>query len=171
MTIRQNLSPVLVDWRAAIIAGLLAGTIFLILNLLLIPELIGGTTEIVLRYFASIVLGPEAVGPTTGFGILTIITAVLIHYLLSVIFAIIVAYVVHRWGVVGGTIGGAVLGLSIYLINMYTLTLIFPWFFTMENTLFLTIHIIFGAAVGALYEGLERDEYEERQGEGAVRSS
>ena len=76
-----------------------------------------------------------------------------------------VAYVVHRWGVVGGTIGGAVLGLSIYLINMYTLTLLFPWFFTMENTLFLIVHIIFGAAVGALYEVMERDEYEERQGE------
>lgn len=163
-----NLSPILVDWRAAVLAGLAAGTLFLILNLLLIPEIIGGTTEVVLRYFASIVLGPDAVGPSTGFGILTVITAVLLHYLLSIIFAIVVAYVVHRWGVVGGTIGGAVLGLSIYLINMYTFTLLFPWFFTMENTIFLIVHIIFGAAVGALYEVMERDEYEERQGEVGV---
>jgi hypothetical protein len=160
-----NLSPVLVDWRAAVLAGLAAGTLFLILNLVLIPEIIGGTTEVVLRYFASIVLGPGAVSPSSGFGPLTIITAILLHYLLSIIFAFVVAYVVHRWGVVGGTIGGAILGLSIYLINMYTLTLLFPWFFTMENTLFLIVHIIFGAAVGALYEVMERDEYEERQGE------
>ncbi len=161
----RTMSPVLVDWRAAVLAGLAAGTLFLILNLVLIPELICGTVEVVLRYFASIVLGPEAVGPSTSFGALTAITAVLLHYFLSIIFAIVVAYVVHRWGVVGGTIGGAVLGLSIYLINMYTLTLLFPWFFTMENTLFLIVHIIFGAAVGALYEVMERDEYEERQGE------
>ena len=156
---------ILVDWRAAILAGLAAGTLFLILNLLLIPEIIGGTTEMVIRYLASIPLGQQVVNPGYDYGSITVVVAVLLHYLLSVLFAMVVAFVVHRSGVVGGTIGGLILGLAFYLINMYAATEVFYWFFALESTIFLIAHLFFGAAVGALYEVMERREYEIAQGE------
>ncbi len=111
------------------------------------------------------VLGPETLGAGTGFGLGITITAIALHYLLSILAALLIAFVVHRWGIIGGTIGGAILGAAIYLINMYTFTSFFPWVFSMDHEIFLTMHIIFGAATGALYEIMERDEYEERQGE------
>ncbi len=161
----RRLRPILVDWRAAILAGLAAGTLFLILNLLIVPEAVNSSTEGVLRTFASIILGPETLGAGTGFGLGITITAIALHYLLSILAALLIAFVVHRWGIIGGTIGGAILGAAIYLINMYTFTSFFPWVFSMDHEIFLTMHIIFGAATGALYEIMERDEYEERQGE------
>ncbi len=163
MSIRAQLNPALVDWRASVLAGLGAGTLFLILNLLIIPEALSTSVEVVLRYFASIVLGPGALGKAYGAGIVA--TALALHYLLSVVAAISIAYVVHRWGVVGGTIGGILMGLAIYLFNMYSLTYFIPWFFSMESSIFLILHLIFGGAAGAIYEMLERGEYHELQDE------
>ncbi len=156
---------ILVDWRASVLAGLVAGTLALILNLTLLPAIIGGTAELVLRYFASIMLGEGVVNPGYDYGTITAIVAVLTHYLLSILLTMIIAFVVHSRGVVGGTIGGAILGLAIYLINMYAVTAIFYWFFTLESTIFLVLHMIFGAMAGALYEVMEREEYEVAQGE------
>lgn len=155
----------LIDWRAAVIAGVIAGTIFLVLNLLLVPVKIGGTMQLVFRYFASIIMGSEVVDPGYPFGAGIMIVAILVHYALSILFSLLVAIVLHRWGIIVGALGGGLLGLILYLINLYSLTALFPWFFAMTGELFLTIHIIFGAVVGTLYEVIERDEVEELQGE------
>ena len=155
----------LVDWRASIIAGLVAGTIFLILNMLLIPAALDGSVEMLVRYIASILLGEQAVNPGYEYGTMTLLIAVALHYLLSILFAMLVALVVHRGGILLGLLGGTLLGGAIYLINMYAVTQIFYWFFTLESTLFLLLHLLFGAVTGALYESLERTPYEQAQGE------
>ena len=54
---------------------------------------------------------------------------------------------------------GAVFGLALYYINVYTLTLLFPWFFMMQAGIFAVTHVIFGAVAGATYELLEVEEF------------
>jgi hypothetical protein len=51
-----------------------------------------------------------------------------------------------------GIVGGAILGVAIYGINLYTLTLLFPWFFAINSTVILLCHAIFGAVAGGVYE-------------------
>jgi hypothetical protein len=76
----------------------------------------------------------------------------LVHYALSILFALVIAIVIHRWGLLVGIIGGGVLGLAIYLINLYTMTLWFEWFFAIDSSVLLLSHILFGATAGGVYE-------------------
>ncbi len=149
--IQQN-----VAWRAIPFAGLIAGTVFLIMMLVLSPLLLQINPSIILRYFASLVMGTSAlVTDNTSF----LLVGVLVHYGLSLIFTLIIAIVVHKWGLGVGIVGGAILGLSFYGINLYAGTLIFDWFFAIDSPLLVISHIVFGAVAGGVYETL--DHYDE----------
>lgn len=145
-----------VAWRAIPFAGLIAGTVFLLLNMILSPLLLQIDATIILRYFASLTMGTSAlVTDDSSF----LIVGLLTHYGLSIIFTLVIAIVVHRWGLGVGIVGGAILGLSIYGINLYAGTLIFEWFFAINNPLLVISHILFGAVAGGVYEML--DTYDE----------
>jgi hypothetical protein len=149
----------LVDWSSAIWAGFIAGTVFLIVNLLLSPILLGGNAWVQLRLIASLVMGPEILAPPATFDAGALVAALVCHYALSVGFALLVAYVIHRGGLILGILGGAVLGLFLYLINFYTLTYFFPQFFPLRGGAMLLSHLFFGGVVGGLYEALEVEEF------------
>lgn len=145
-----------VAWRAIPFAGLIAGTVFLLMMLVLSPLLLQIDPSITLRYFASLVMGTSAlVSDNASF----LLVGVLVHYILSIVFTLVIAVVVHKWGLGVGIIGGAILGLSFYGINLYTGTLIFEWFFAIDSPLLVISHIIFGAVAGGVYETL--DHYDE----------
>ncbi|MDX1994010.1 MAG: hypothetical protein SF029_16615 [bacterium] len=137
------------DGRAVLIAGLVAGTVFLLALLLLLPALEEVQGTLVLRYIGSLLLGPDSLTQTDATGL---IVGVVVHYALSVLFTLIIAIVVHRWGLLVGVIGGAILGLAFYLFNLYTLTAVFEWFFAINSTPLLISHVLFGAVAGGVYE-------------------
>ena len=138
-----------VTWRAVLISGLVAGTLFLLVDLVFAPIVTNVSAALTLRYFAALVLGSKVL-TQTGVGIL--ITGIIVHYVLSLVFALVIALVVHRWGLVVGIVGGALLGVAFYGINLYTLTLLFPWFFAINSTVILLCHAVFGAVAGGVYE-------------------
>jgi hypothetical protein len=152
MTMTSKRMRQLVDWSAALWAGLIAGALFLLLNLFLSPI---GNAWAMLRLFASIILGEGILAPPATFDITALIAALVIHFGLSILYALLIAYVIHRGGLISGVIGGALLGLALYSINVYTLTLLYPWFFAMRGAIFITTHAIFGAVAGGIYEALE----------------
>jgi hypothetical protein len=53
----------LVDWRAAIWAGIVSGAIFFILNLILIPRFMGAGPWFVVRMMASLAIGESVLPP------------------------------------------------------------------------------------------------------------
>lgn len=138
-----------VTWRAVLISGLVAGTLFLLTDVILAPALLKVDGVLTLKYFAGLVLGSKVL---TQSGASILITGIIVHYVLSLIFALVIALVVHRWGMVVGIVGGAILGVAIYGINLYTFTLLFPWFFAINSTVILLCHAIFGAVAGGVYE-------------------
>ena len=138
-----------VTWRAVLISGLVAGTLFLLTTVILAPAILKVDAALTLRYFAALVLGSKALTQT---GSSVLITGIIVHYVLSLVFALIIAVVVHRWGLAVGIIGGAILGVALYGINLYTVTLLFPWFFAINSTVILLSHAIFGAVAGGVYE-------------------
>lgn len=155
----------LVDWRAVLRAGLLAGTAFLLLNLFVVPAIMGGSFWISTRLVASILLGQEVLAPPATFHGPSLVAAVVIQYVLALLATAAIAYVIHRGGLILGIVGGAILGLAFYFINYYSLTLFFPQFFAIKDVSVIGSHVIFGALAGGLYEWLEADEYEIAQGE------
>ena len=149
----------IVDWRAAIFAGVIGGAIFLLLEMVLPTLLIGSSPWVALRYTASMVLGEEVLPPPAGFDALVVLVGLLVHFVLSILYACVLAFIVHRGGLITGIIGGSLFGLAIFAINYYTFTLFFPWFFYLRSWIAVLGHVLFGAVTGGLYEGLQREQY------------
>ena len=140
------------EWRAVPVAGFIAGTVYLLMVALLAPA-IGISLGLFLRYCASLVMGSAVVTSTET---VSLIVGLLIHYALSLFYALVIAVVVHRWGLLVGILGGAILGVCIYAINYFTLTLAFPWMYALNTPVLLIGHAVFGAVAGGVYEALDR---------------
>ncbi|MCK6559747.1 hypothetical protein HUU39_13880 [candidate division KSB1 bacterium] len=148
----------LVDWGAALRAGVYSGLIFLALNLLL-THLYVGSPWVVVRLVASVVMGKGVLPPPATFDVTIFLVALVVHLVLSIGFACLIAYVLHRWGLIVGILGGAVLGLALYAINFYTISFFFPWFFPMRSWIMALSHALFGACAGGFYEAMEVEKF------------
>ncbi len=148
-----------VDWRAALWAGVISGIIFLLINMLLTHFYVG-SAWVSVRLVASVILGASALPPPASFNLGIFLVALAVHLPLSVAFASVIAAILHRWGLFVGIVGGGVFGLALYLINFYTLTFFFPWFFPMRSWIMAVSHILFGACAGGIYEALEVERFE-----------
>ncbi|KAA3644882.1 MAG: hypothetical protein DWQ07_15890 [Chloroflexi bacterium] len=153
----SHLRPTL-DISAALWAGLISGLVFLATGVLL-PWLTLGDLGLILRILASIPLGPEVVPAGSVSPFVTTLVATVMHLALSLGFGMLIALVVHRWGLLVGILGGALMGLALYGINFFSLSFFFPWVFPLRNWMLLLAHILFGALAGGLYELF--DEYDE----------
>lgn len=149
------------DWRAAIVAGLVAGLVFLLFQLIATSVALGERPWIVLNQIAAIVLGPAGLVNSFELNPTALILGLLLHFLFSVLFALLLAFIIHRWGLVVGIIGGALFGLALYGLNYYAFARIFTftWFTGMRSAYVILAHIVFGAVAGGVYEALEKDIY------------
>jgi hypothetical protein len=147
------------DWRAAIIAGVVAGVLTMLLWMLLWAVGTGGSLWTPFHHVAGIVLGEDVLTPSLSPEWPVVLTAMAVHLVLAVFYTIILAFIIHRWGLAVGIIGGALFGLALYIINYYTFSWLFPWFYPLRSWIAFAGHIFFGAVAGGLYELLERDIY------------
>lgn len=150
---------VVMDWRAAVLAGLIAGGATMGLWMILWVFATGGSVWTPYHHVAAIVLGEDVLTPARSLTTPVVLTGMIVHLFLAVIYAIVLAFIIHRWGFLVGLFGGALFGLALYIINYYTFTWLYPWFFPLRSWIALVGHIFFGAVAGAVYELLERDLY------------
>lgn len=166
VNVTKNTSPAeqghqVMDWRAAIVTGLIVGAVTLLIVLVGYPMITGGTPWTVFRFIAGIALGHDVLPPPTTFDALSLVVGTAIHLALSIIYTIILALIIHRWGILIGLVGGTLFGLALFLINLSTFVRLFDWFYPLRSWSFLLLHLFFGAVAGGLYELLERDRYVE----------
>jgi hypothetical protein len=147
-----------VEWHLAVFAGLAAGTVFLLSSILYVTLVKGLSPWVVLQYMASIVMGESVLPPPSDFSVVIVLVGLLVNYLLAITFAVILAFIIHRWGLLVGVIGGALFGAAIYVINLYTFTLIYPWFFALHGVPFFLLTVLFGAVAGGVYELLDYND-------------
>jgi hypothetical protein len=155
-----------VDWRAVGIAGLSSGVLFWLLSLLL-SALVFGSPWLFTHMAAAILLGEAVLVPPFDFDARLLAVGLIVHLLLSLLFGALVAFAIHRWGILVGVLGGAALGLALYAINTYSLSYFFPWFYAFRNWTFALGHILYGALAGGVYELFEDESYDERYEEAA----
>ena len=147
-----------IDWEAAIWAGIISGALILILNILS-GWIFLGSPWVFIRLSASILLGERALPPPATFELSIFIAGLLVHFTLSIFYSCLVAVVIYRWGLLVSFLGGAALGLSIYMINFFAISYYFPWFYPIRSWILLLGHVLFGALAGVFYELLEDEEF------------
>ncbi|MGN3974833.1 hypothetical protein [Tsuneonella sp. SYSU-LHT278] len=135
--------------RQAAVAGLLAGLVFVSMEMILVGTVGGGSPWGPPRMMGAIVLGTSVLPPPATFdaGIFTV--GMLVHFALSAVLGVIFGFIARRMTVsTGALVGlGALFGLAVYLVNFYGFTTIFPWFEMARNWITIVSHLVFGAVL------------------------
>lgn len=144
------------NWKAAIAAGIIAGAVFIILEMVLVPVAGLGTPWEPIRMIAAIVLGPDVLPPPDTFSLPIFMVAMLLHFSLSIFYATIYAAIWHGFLRLGArlptTLPTGLFGLVIYLINFYGFTALFPWFAQARNWISILTHVTWGFILPVAYE-------------------
>lgn len=147
MPVRASRSP---DWKAAVWAGVVAGAVFMMAEMLMVAMFEGQSPWAPPRMIAAMVLGTEVLAPPT-FDLGLMMVAMAIHLVLAVVYAMLLAMLLRRAGPMAGFAVGAVFGLAIYLVNFYPIaSAMFPWFAMARGWVSIFAHVLFGAVAGWL---------------------
>lgn len=147
------------DWIAAAVSGFVAGAILMVLELLWATNLMGASPWDTSHKIAAITMGPDILNQS-GFNVTVVGVALITHYVLGVVFGMILAAIITPFQFDSSPITsmfvGAVFGIVLYLINFYGVVYLFPWFAEMRGMVTLLGHMIFGMVAGVMYWQLER---------------
>lgn len=148
------------DWIAALVAGIVAGAVLMVLSLLWSATDMTSHPWILARRIAAITMGQQVLGKA-DFSATIVAVMALTHYGLGVIFALILSVIVaalHFESSPGKVVVvGALFGLALYLVNFYLLADFFPWFVDMRGGVTLLAHLIFGMLTAGVYWKLEKN--------------
>lgn len=145
-----------ISMKDAVWAGVIAGLIFVMLEMMMVPLFLGGSPWGPPRMIAAIILGEGVLPPPATFDFGVFITAVILHLILSIVYAIILAWIISaaKTSFWVSILIGAVLGYVLYLVNFYVFTGVFPWFANARNWVSAFAHISFGVAAAWSYVAL-----------------
>jgi hypothetical protein len=150
------------DWAAAAVAGLAAGAVLMLLELISAALASSDGPWRISQLIAALVLGPGSLQASPyRFDAGVVALALATHYMLGIAFGLVLGFILagfHRESSVGAvqTIGAA-FGLLLYLINFHVVTLLVPWFAELRGWAAFLAHLIFGMAAALLYWKLARN--------------
>lgn len=147
----------LVHWRAVVGAGLIAGVVFLMFEMIMLPLFLGLSPWAPPRMMAAIVLGKGVLPPPATFDFGVVMVAMMIHFMLAIVYAFVITGIAQRQGTASAIGIGAAAGLVLYLLNFYVLTAAFPWFAMARNWVSVTGHILFGLTGAWSYRALVKE--------------
>lgn len=144
------------DIKAAIWAGIIAGVVFMMLEMVLVATVGGGSPWGPPRMIAAIGMGKDVLPPPATFDLGVMIIAMAIHFVLAILLGMILGLIVSRWklGLMASIGVGAIFGLAVYLVNFYGFTALFPWFAMARTPITLLTHVMFGTVLGWSYHAL-----------------
>ena len=145
-----------INAKAALWAAIIAGAIFMMLEMTMVPIFMGGSPWGPPRMIAAIGMGKEVLPPPATFDAGIMMVAMLIHFGLSVILAFLFAFIARGRTVAIATMIGAAFGLVVYLVNFYGMTAVFPWFAMARGWIGIFAHIVYGAVLGWVYASIAR---------------
>lgn len=152
---RLRVRTATVHWPAAAGAGMVAGVIATVVQLLLWWAASYHPHAMLLRdarLAAAIVLGEAVLPPPLSFEWHVMLVATLVHFALSATYGLLQAPLAARLSRWCGILVGAMFGLAIYVINMYGFTAIFPWFEASRDWITAVTHAAFGATAVLTYQ-------------------
>ena len=145
-----------INAKAALWAAIIAGIVFMMLEMIMVPVFMGGSPWGPPRMIAAIGMGSGVLPPPATFDAGIMMVAMLIHLGLSVILAFLFAFIARGRPIGMATLIGGVFGLVIYLISFYGMTAVFPWFAMARGWISIFAHIVYGAVLGWVYVSVAR---------------
>jgi hypothetical protein len=149
------------DWRAALTGGCVAGAVFLVIELFAMA-VAGQSLWGPLRTTAAIVMGRGALAQPATFSSGIMLMALVTHFVLSILFAVILAVIVAPFSldssVEMASLVGAAFGVLLYVVNYYGMTQLFPWFADARSGVNFLNHILFGLVAAETYLSLEGEK-------------
>jgi len=142
------------DTAAAVGAGCAAGITSTFLQMAMWLLLSYPMWEMLLRdsrLAAAIVLGRSVLPPPASFDLVVMLTASVLHFVLSAAYGTVIAVSINRLNMIKAVCLGAVAGLLLFMINMWGFTVLFPWFAASRDTATAIAHIGFGITAAACY--------------------
>jgi len=142
-----------VQLRAAIGAGIAAGILATVVEVALWLALTDALPEILYRdarFAAAIVMGSSALSPADS-RVSIMLVATLVHFALSIVYAVIVARLTARLRMHTALLAGGVFGLALFIVNLYGFTALFPWFAASRDGITLAAHVAFGVVAAGAY--------------------
>lgn len=146
------------DWKAAVWAGLVAGLAFMMAEMLLVWLVQGMSPWGPPRMIAAMALGRDMLPPPADFSFVGVMTAMLIHFPLSIVYGLVLGWAIHRLDKGAALLVGAVFGLiAVYAVNFYLIApVVFPWFVEARNWVGALAHVIFGVVLAGTYVAMRR---------------
>lgn len=141
----------MINWSRAVVAGIIAGLVFVMMEMILITLAMGESPWGPPRMMAAIVMGRDVLPPPATFSMGIVMVGMMLHFVLSIAYAVILAFIVRSMNMAVAIGVGALFGLIIYLINFYGFTAVFDWFAMARNWVSLISHIAFGAVAAWYY--------------------
>jgi hypothetical protein len=132
-----------VRWGKAALAGLITGTI-----LLVIPW---GSPWAGITFTSPVIMG-RPVPPQVG---ISYFEAALMHFAVACVYALVVAALVNTFRPDRALLIGAVTGLGLYALNNLAFRLLFPSMIGLEWPVGFA-HVVFGLLTSAIYRGLAK---------------
>ncbi len=161
------------DWKAGALAGLIAGVVFLMLEMALVWMVQGMSPWGPPYMMAAMVLGADvlpAMGTWAPFDLKIVMIAMMIHFPMALILGLLGAWLIHRFELAVAVMIGAAFGLAIYLVNFYIVApMFFPWFEMGRNWIGAFSHIMFGAVIAVSYIALRKSHPVDRDASSASR--
>ncbi len=138
------------EWRSVAGAGLIAGFVFLVLEMVLVPTVGGGSAWGPPRMMAGIAMGEGVLPPPATFDAAIVLVGFAVHFALSIVLAAVFAVLVGRFTLSRNMLIalGALFGLAVYVVDFYGFTAIFPWFAMARNWITILAHAVFGMVLG-----------------------
>jgi lipopolysaccharide export LptBFGC system permease protein LptF len=147
------------DWTVAAVSGFAAGAVLMVLELLWSTIIMGTSPWETSHMVAAITMGQDAL-QSTDFDLLIVAAALITHYVLGIVFALILSFLIVSFrfdsSVGMALVIGAVFGAAMYLFNFYGMAQFFPWFAEMRSWATVVAHMIFGTVVAIMYWKLEQ---------------
>lgn len=144
------------DFKAAVWAAIVAGVVFMMLEMVLVATMGGGSLWGPPRMIGAMVLGKDVLPPPATFDAGVMMTAMIVHFVLSIVYGTFVGWAISRWRLgLGASIAlGLAFGLILYLVNFYGFTAIWPWFAMARNWISVFAHLMYGLVLAWTYHAM-----------------
>jgi Na+/proline symporter len=139
-----------------VLTGVIAGLAKVVIDTTMAP-LVLTRPFAMLQATAAIILGPRAASPSARFEVPEAILALVVHFVLSILFATLLflfLFRVRRFGRILTAGVGVAFGVALYLVDFHLFSVAFPWFKPLRGLLELTSHALFGLVVSLVFSAL-----------------
>lgn len=164
ITVSREAHAETIDWSAAVWAGVIGGIVFMMMEMMLMP-LFGFAPSMWAppRMIAAIGMGPDVLPPPATFDLAVVMVAMMIHFATSILFAIVVAFIIRNLTMGPAVAVGIVAALLLYAFVFYIMTGgPWPWFANGRNWVNIMTHVVFGLIVAWWYKARSHPAEEHR---------